>query len=260
MKTLVVFVMAVVSASAQNPTAKIVNTSRPASTDFKVGDRFELVVHGEANQPISVRTTRQSQTDFSPVIGWTDSSGRWSVTRQFEKTDYGGWAEAWTVGEKLANPVLSFSVGAPCIPGGKSMIFTSGPNIEVLNCETATGMETYATPSMVPPIQTPDGRLISSETPEQIMSALIEESGGHSGQHGDDAAALITKVIGANALGDREIRNVLSIIGSAFQNRMVVPPTVNPETMQLLQRLMARAQDDSLKQEIAKTVAFIQSQ
>jgi hypothetical protein len=41
---------------------------------------------------------------------------------------------------------------------------------------------------------------------------------------------------------------------------MVVPPTVNPETMQLLQRLMARAQDDSLKQEIAKTVAFIQSQ
>ena len=53
---------------------------------------------------------------------------------------------------------------------------------------------------------------------------------------------LITKVIGANVLGDREIRNVLSIIGAAFQSRMVVPPTVNPATMLLLQRLMAQAE------------------
>ena len=92
------------------------------------------------------------------------------------------------------------------------------------------------------------------------MGNLIESSGGNAGQHGDDAAVLITKVIGANALSDREIRNVLSIIGLAFQNRNVVPPTVNPATLLLLQRLAAEAQTDDVKQEIAKTAAFIQSQ
>jgi hypothetical protein len=66
-------------------------------------------------------------------------------------------------------------------------------------------------------------------------------------------------VIGANVLSDREIRNVLSIVGFAFQNRFVVPPAVNPATMQLLQSLMAEAQGDDLKQEISKTARFIQT-
>jgi hypothetical protein len=261
-KTLIVFAMAVISASAQNPTAKIVNTSRSGSSDFKVGDRFEIVVTGRANQPVSVRTTRNyARTDWSPVVGWTDTSGRWSTTREFAKTDFGPWEQAWTVGDQLANPVVSFSVGAPCIPGGSGQAFSSGPNV-VMNCETATGMQTFATPSLDAPVRTPDGRLVSAETPEQTMGNLIESSGGASasGQHGDDAAVVITRVVGANVLSDRELRNVLSIIGFAFQNRNVVPPTVNPATTQLLQLLMAEAQSDDLKQEISKTAAFIQTQ
>jgi hypothetical protein len=262
-KTLIVFVLTALAAAAQNPTVKIVNTSRSGSNDFKVGDRFEVVVNGQANQPVSVRTTRQSQSDFGPVIGWTDSSGRWSTSRDFANGDFGPWEEAWTVGDQLANPVVGFSVGAPCIPGGSGQVFSfvSGPNI-VMGCETATGMQTFATPSLDAPVRTPDSRLVSAETPEQTMGNLIETSGGASasGQHGDDAAVLITKVIGANVLSDREIRNVLSIIGAAFQNRNVVPPTVNPATTQLLQLLMAEAQMDGVKQEISKTVAFIQSQ
>jgi hypothetical protein len=110
-------------------------------------------------------------------------------------------------------------------------------------------MQTYATPSLVPDV-----------TPEQTTGSLVESSGGNSGQHGNDDAVLITKVIGANVLGDREIRNVLAIIGFAFRNRNVVPPTVNPATMQLLQSLMAEAQTEGLKQEISKPVAFIQTQ
>jgi hypothetical protein len=248
-KTLIVFVMAAIAAAAQSPTVKMIDASRPGSSDFKVGDRFEIVVTGRANQPVSVRTTRNyARTDWSPVVGWTDTSGQWSTSRDFVKGDFGPWEEAWTVGDQLANPVVSFSVGAPCIAGGRGQAFTSGPNT-VMNCETATGMQTYATPSLTPDV-----------TPEQILGNLIESSGGHSGQHGDDAAVLITKVIGANVLGDREIRNVLSIIGAAFQNRFVVPPTVNPATIQLLQLLMAEAQSDGVRQEIAKTVAFIQSQ
>jgi hypothetical protein len=251
MKLLIVFVAATLAAAAQSPTAKIVNTSRSGS-EFKVGDRFEIVVTGRANQPVSVRTTRNyAATDWSPVLGWTDTSGRWSTSREFVKADFGSWEQAWTVGDQLANPVVSYGVGAPCIPGGRGMIFNSGAYHTVIDCETATGMQTYATPSQDIP---------SPETPEQTMGSLIESSGGHSGQHGDDAAIVITRVIGANILSDREIRNALSIIGAAFQNRNVVPPTVNPATLQLLQRLTSEAQTDGVKQEIAKTAEFIQTQ
>jgi hypothetical protein len=252
-KTLTVFVFTALAAAAQSPTAKIVNTSQSGSSEFKVGDRFELVVTGRANQPVSVRTTRNyASTDWSPVLGWTDTSGRWSTTREFAKADFGPWEEAWTVGDQLANPVVSFKVDAPCISGGSGhdFVFVSGPNI-VMSCETATGKETYATPSL---------DISARETAEQTMGNLIESSNGNGGQHGDDAAVLITKVIGASVLSDREIRNVLAIIGSAFQNRNVVPPTVNPATMQLLQRLTAEAQSDGLKQEISQTAAYIQSQ
>ena len=252
MRLLVVFFVGALAAAAQTPTAKIVNTSRSGSSDFKVGDRFEIVVTGRANQPVSVRTTRNyASTDWGPVVGWTDTSGRWSTTGEFAKADFGAWEKALTVGDQLASPVVSFSVAAPFIPGGAGMIFTSGPNV-VMSCETATGMQTYATPSL---------DIFGLQTPEQTIGDLIEQSGGGgSGQHGDDAAIVIAKVVGANVLSDREIRNVLSIIGHAFQNRGVVPPTVNPATIQLLQSLMTEAQTDSVKQEISKTVVFVQSQ
>ena len=92
------------------------------------------------------------------------------------------------------------------------------------------------------------------------MGDLIEASGGHSGRHGDEAAALIAKVIGVNVLNDRETRNVLSIIRLAFQNRNVVPPTSNPATLQLLRSLTAVTEDEILKKEISGTVAFVMTQ
>ena len=113
MRILLTLVLAVVPAVAQIPLASLFNASRPGS-DFQIGDRFEIVIAAAPNQPVSVRTMRQGRTDWSPVVGSTDSTGRWSTGGQFEKRDFSGWGEIWTVGEKLASPVIQFWVKAPC--------------------------------------------------------------------------------------------------------------------------------------------------
>jgi hypothetical protein len=254
---LLLIVVACIPVFAQSPAVRISYTSRPGSTDYQIGDRFEILVTGAADEPVSVRTTMQGRTDWGPVIGSTDAAGRWSISGQFAKADFGSWREVWTVGGKVANPVLSFSVTGPCIPGGHFFMGMSGAYSEVLSCDTAAGPQTFAPSS--DPFRTPDGRVVSLERPEQFMEDLIEDSGGHSGQHGDDAAALIAKVIGANALDDRERSNVLSIIRFAFQNLGRKPSDVTA-TLQLLQRLANDAEQPSLKQDIFETIAFVWAQ
>lgn len=64
MRTLFILVMSCVSALAQTPLVRLVNTSRPASRDFQVGDAFEILVTGAPKQPISVRTTMNGTTDW----------------------------------------------------------------------------------------------------------------------------------------------------------------------------------------------------
>ena len=117
MRISLLLVLAVIPAAAQNSLVQLRNTGHPINRDFQVGDRFEISITGAANQPISVRTSRQGRTDWSPIIGSTDATGRWSTTGHFEKSDFGGWSEIWTVGRKLASPVIQFSVTAPCLPG-----------------------------------------------------------------------------------------------------------------------------------------------
>jgi len=87
---LLILVLAIVPAVAQIPLIHLLNASRPGS-DFRVGDRFEIVITAAPDQPVSVRTMRQGRTDWSPVIGSTDSTGRWSTGGQFGKLDFGGW-------------------------------------------------------------------------------------------------------------------------------------------------------------------------
>ncbi len=65
-------VPAIVPAMAQIPIVQLTNVTRPASSDFQTGDRFQIVITAAANQPVSVRTTMKGRTDWSPVIGWTD--------------------------------------------------------------------------------------------------------------------------------------------------------------------------------------------
>jgi hypothetical protein len=144
MRVLFALLVVVIPAAAQNPLVRLVNASHPASSVFQVGDRFEVLVTGAPNQPVSVRTTMNGRTGWGPIIGSTDSTGRWSTAGQFEKNDFGGWYEVWTVGGKLASPVVQFSVNAPCLPGGRGMAFTSGPNV-MQTCETAEGSQSFST-------------------------------------------------------------------------------------------------------------------
>src|ERR1035438_1653812 len=95
------------------------------------------------------------RTDWGPAIGATDSTGRWSMAGQFEKSDFGSWYEVWTVGGKLASPAVQFSVNAPCLPGGQGMVFTSGPNV-MLTCETAEGSQSFSTSSAPNSFRTTD--------------------------------------------------------------------------------------------------------
>jgi hypothetical protein len=119
MRALVILVVATTSAPAQTSLVRLVNTSRVGSRDFQVGDQFEILITGAPRQPISVRTQINGSTDWGPVIASTDETGRWSTTGRFEKSDFGSWSEIWTVGGKLASPVVRFNVDAPCVPGGR---------------------------------------------------------------------------------------------------------------------------------------------
>jgi hypothetical protein len=75
-RILSVLAVAVTSAVAQGPIVRIANTTRPAGNDFRIGDRYEIVISAVAQQPVSVRTTRNGRTDWSPVIALTDMHGR----------------------------------------------------------------------------------------------------------------------------------------------------------------------------------------
>ena len=87
-------------AVGQSPRVEITNISRAGSKDFQVGDRIEIVVSGGANQAVSLRTTRQGQTDWGPVIGWTDLAGKWVWNGEFRKDGFRGLARGVDGGRK----------------------------------------------------------------------------------------------------------------------------------------------------------------
>jgi hypothetical protein len=271
MRVLIILAVALIPAVAQSPVVQLINATRPASRDFKIGDRFEVVITAATDLPISVRTTMRGRTDWGPVIGRTDMSGRWSTTGQYEKGDFGDWSEVWTVGGRVAIPAVHFSVGAPCLTGGQRFQMQIGL-YSALACETAEGRQTFGTPSDTDPMRTPDGRLIpgrmrSNLTAEQyhmeIMRNLISngKSGRGTRQLGDEAAALITKMIGPNALTEDETRNALSIIRAAFEKPDRIPQAAKDpsRTLSLLRNLVDWTDQESLKQQIAETMAYVQA-
>ena len=275
MRILLTLVLAIVPAAAQIPFVSLLNVSRPGS-NFQIGDRFEIVITAARNQPVSVRTSRQGRTDWGPVIGSTDNTGRWSTSGQFEKRDFGGWGEIWTVGGKLASPALEFSVNAACLTSGRNSSFTSGPNM-ILNCETTEGTQTFATPSLSDSFRTPDGRLVneraSEQTQEQYYSELLQHFMANGmgttpvtlqtsrGGLGDETADLISKLIGVNALNEVETRNLLAIVRAAFQKPENIQPTAKEpsRTLLLLRHLADITDPGNLKGEIDETIAYFQA-
>jgi hypothetical protein len=280
MRVLLVLVASAVSALAQTPMVRLVNTSRPASRDFQIGDQFEILITGAPHQPISVRTIMNGTTDWSPVIASTDDTGRWSTTGRFEKNDFGGGSEIWTVGGRLASPRISFTVQAPCLPRGRIFQGGSGPN-GFLNCETAEGYQTFVTPPVSDYFRTPDGRLVprrkpGNMTPDEyhmdILQYLITSQGkdiaqtrvslqASSGGLGDEVAGLIAQLIGVNALNDDETGNVLAIVRATFEKPEAIAPSARlpSKTLQLLHHLADSTEQVGLKQQIADTTAYVQS-
>jgi hypothetical protein len=273
MRVLIVLVLASIPAVVQSAAVvQFNNLTRPASKDFQIGDRFEVVIVAAAFQSVSVRTMMEGRTDWGPVIGWTDNTGRWVTTGQFEKGDFGSWSEFWTVGGKLAGPSIQFSVGAPCLKDGRRMAFQSGPNV-MLSCDTASGLETFHTPPGDQPFRTPDGRVVpervrTNQTAEQyhaeIMQSLITgglDRDSSAGEFGDQAGSVAAKMIGVNALNINEIRNVLRIIRFAWAKNERIPETAkNPSQTLLFLRKQADSNgDEILQREIAETVAYVQA-
>jgi hypothetical protein len=284
MRVLFVFILALaaIPVAAQNPVVRIDNTTRPGSADFLIGDRFEIVLTAAAYQPVSVRTTRRGRTDWGPVVGWTDTSGRWSTTGQFEKSDFGDWREVWTVGGKVANRVAEFTVAAPCLKGGQNFMSMNGPPRApsiFQSCQTATGVQSFVTPSYTDPFRAPDGRVVpgsvdSNITPKQYQAEVLQnlvmmyrdDRPGYEtvmpdglGDVGDEAGASIAKTIGINALTEDETRNVLAIVRAAFEMPERIPQAAREPsaTLLLLQNLSNAADHDSLKQQIAETIAWV---
>jgi hypothetical protein len=260
MRVLFALLVVVIPAAAQNPLVRLVNASHPASSVFQVGDRFEVLVTGAPNQPVSVRTTMNGRTGWGPIIGSTDSTGRWSTAGQFEKNDFGGWYEVWTVGGKLASPVVQFSVNAPCLPGGRGMAFTSGPNV-MQTCETAEGSQSFSTSP---------GQEAQDVYQMGILQHLITAQGQSTGpvalwssrgSRGDETAELITNLIGVNALSEGEIRNVLSIVRNAFAKpETLAPGTTYPaRSLKLLRHLADLTDDSSLRRQITETLEYVQT-
>jgi hypothetical protein len=260
MRILLITVAAVVPALAQGQ-VQIVNKSRPGADGFQIGDRYEITISGAAGQPVSVRATAQGRIDWSPVIGQTDENGRWSATGQFEKADLGGWSELWTVGGKLARPALQFSVKAPCLPGGTGMQFNSGPN-SFLQCQTATGMESFSTVSRPAPTNLTAEQYHGEVLENFMLGAGVDEKASfYTGLNGDAAARAIAKRIGPNALSDEETVRLLGIVRAAYRNVNTVlfedrPPV---HTLELLRHLVELAETDGLKQQIWETIAYVQS-
>jgi len=272
MRALLILAVAGIPVAAQNPVVRLTNTTRPGSADFQIGDRFEIAIAATANQPVSVRTTMNGRTDWGPVIGWTGMDGRWSTTQQFEKGDFGDWMEVWTVGGKLAKAPVHFSVGAPCLKGGQGFAMSTGAHM-VLTCDTAEGRQTFGVLSDTDPFRTPDGRVVpgrmgSNMTPEQyhmeIMQYLITVRGSElrSGRYGDEAGNLILKMIGVNALDEEETRHVLAIVRAAFEKPELIPQAAKDPsgTLLLLRNLADSTGQESLKQRIAETMAYVQTQ
>jgi hypothetical protein len=115
----------------------------------------------------------------------------------------------------------------------------------------------------------------TEETPGQYHTEIIQDliAGGTEmradrislqssrGGLGNETADLISKLIGVNALNEDETRNSLAIIRAAFEKPETIQPSAKEpsRTLLLLRHLADFTDQDSLKREIAETIAYVQA-
>jgi hypothetical protein len=195
------------------------------------------------------------------------------MTGQFGRVDFGDWTEVWTVGGKLASPTLQFAVSAPCLSNGLNLTAIMSL-AQSQTCDTAEGRQTFTTRSDKEAFRTPDGRIIpgrlqSTMTADQyrldtlqnlIVGRVSTASARELRQLGDEAAMLITKLVGANALSNDETQRALVIIRAAFERLDHLPPAMKDPTVTVpfLQALAKASDQDTLKQQIVQTITYVQ--
>jgi hypothetical protein len=115
----------------------------------------------------------------------------------------------------------------------------------------------------------------AEQTPDQYLTEILQdlienrnETGtarislqSSRGGLGDETAGLVAQLIGPNALHDSETRNLLAILRAAFEKPQSIAPSAKDpsRTLQLLNRLAASADQESLRNQISETIAYIQS-
>jgi len=94
----------------------------------------------------------------------------------------------------------------------------------------------------------------------EVQAARISLSSSRGGL-GDETADLISHLIGLNALDENETRNVLAIVRAAFEKPdMIAPAAKDPaKTLLLLRHLADWSDQDSIKNEIGETIAYVQA-
>jgi hypothetical protein len=105
--------------------------------------------------------------------------------------------------------------------------------------------------------------MTSEQYRADVMQSLITSHGRatKASNFGDQAGELIAKTIGVNALSDEEMRSVLSLVRAAFARPEGISQAAKgpSHTLSLLQHLQDMAGQESLKQQIVETMAFVQT-
>jgi len=118
------------------------NTSRP-NMPLAVGDRFELVIAGSPNSPVSIDATRNGSQRGVSAAGATDSQGFRVVAGVMSEAEVGSWSETISVGNSSAS--LSFQVAAaPTMTAGGPAASGSGGSTTGGGGATATTLPDLA--------------------------------------------------------------------------------------------------------------------
>jgi hypothetical protein len=88
-----------------SPSFAFTNLTSGDNTNFKVGDRWQILVTGPANSPVSFNGGRNGDNQVHPM-GSTDSTGKFTLNGQMGQGEIGDWAEAWRVNNQI---VASFT-------------------------------------------------------------------------------------------------------------------------------------------------------
>lgn len=129
-----------------SPTVQLNNLTHPGNMHFLVGDSFQVVVHGGANQAVTASATQDGVFLGNTSYGSTNASGNFTLTGVMSATPstvtlspFETWTETWYVGGVAATPNLSFTVAPPLAITGVQFTdqFNSGTTMPAPSGTTA---------------------------------------------------------------------------------------------------------------------------